>query len=296
MRLNKITTLLILLSLFLSVNVSGQRSGNPFFSLANRLKFAANLYEQKDFIRAFDEYRELLKSVPNDTLRLNAGLALRNIKRFGEAEDYFKGLFFFSELKDYAKLEFLKTEFIRADYNNFYNLLNNKIYLPDTYKLKLERLSYFGLLVKKKSQLPDSGKFVSVFPVEEKNVIGDFYYQKQHPEIKNPLLAAALSTILPGAGKFYTEDYSDGAVALIFTGLFYGLAAHNFAKDKNLAGAVYAGIGLFFHAGSVYGSATSAQIYNAGKRLEFQSKLIDYAQNHKYFLPDTEKMFIFKKK
>ena len=109
------------------------------------------------------------------------------------------------------------------------------------------------------------------------------------------MLAAALSTLIPGAGKFYTEDYSDGAVALIFTGLFYGLAAHNFAVDKNTKGAIFAGIGLFFHAGSVYGSATSAQIYNVGKQMEFQSKLIDYAVNQKYFLPDTEKKFIFKK-
>jgi len=295
MRLNKLTTQLILLSFFVTVNIFGQSSENPFLSLSNRLKFAANLYEQKDFIRAFDEYRYLLMSAPNDTLRLNAGLALRGTGRFEEAEDYFKGLFFFSDLKDYAKLEFLKTEFIRKNYSNFYNLLNNKVYLPDSYKPELQRLRYFGLLIEKKAQLPDSGKFVSVFPKDYKNEIGDFYYRKQHPGMKNPLLAAALSTVLPGAGKFYTENYSDGAVALIFTGLFYGLAVHNFSKDKNIAGAVYAGIGLFFHAGSIYGSATSAQIYNAGKLLEFQSKLIDYAQNHKYFLPDTEKLFIIRK-
>ncbi len=279
-----------------AISLCGQSKTNTsFFSVSNRIKFSTHLYKTGDYIRAFDEYRALLTDTPNDTLRLASGLALRKLKRYDEAEDYFKGLFFFSKLSDFAKLEFLKTEFIRQNYANFHQLINNKTYLPELHKLELQRLLNYSLLVDTKFPLPDSSKFISVFQESKKSEIGNFYYKKQHPDKKSPLLAAALSTLIPGAGKFYTEDYSDGAVALIFTGLFYGLAAHNFAVDKNTKGAIFAGIGLFFHAGSVYGSATSAQIYNVGKQMEFQSKLIDYAVNQKYFLPDTEKKFIFKK-
>ncbi len=283
------------LLLLLTAAVRGQsKAVNPLFSVSNRVKFAAHLYETEDYIRAFDEYRALLTETPDDTLRLAAGLALRNLGRFDEAEDYLKGLFFFSRLKNYAKTEFLKTEFIRGNYSDFINLSGESFYRPDTFSVGIKRLKYFTYLILPETEITDSAEFVSGFAENQRRVISKFYSVKKRPERKDELLAAALSAVIPGAGKIYTEDYSDGIVAFIFSGLFYGLAAHNFAIDKNAKGALFAGIGLFFHAGSVYGSATSAQIYNARKRFEFESKLIEYARKEKYFLPDAEKLFIKK--
>ncbi len=284
---------LFLLLIFLTFSVVGQnRFRNNFFSFQNRVKFSASLYDSGDYIRAFDEYRSLLIQTPDDTLKIAAGLALRKMKRYSEAEDYFKSLFYFSDLNDYAKAEFFKTEFISGKYSRFLLLLKNPEYNSLKFSSGLERLRNLTFLLSDNSPIEDSVRFVSIFPKNEAGKISTFYFEKKNPERKDELLAIALSAVIPGAGKIYTEDYSDGVVAFIFTGLFYGLAAHNFAIDRTWEGALFTGIGLFFHAGSVYGSATSAQIYNARKRFEYQSRVIEYARRKKYFLPDTEKLFI----
>ena len=283
------------LLLLLAAAVRGQsKTESPLFSAPNRIKFASHLYTTGDYIRAFDEYRALLTEIPGDTLRIAAGISLRNLGRYEEAEDYFKGLFFSSRLKNYAKTEFLKTEFIKGNYSDFVSLSEDSFYKPAAFLTEVKRLKYFSYLLLADTEFTDSSDFVSLFTEKERPAISEFYSYKKHPDKKDELLAAVLSAVIPGAGKIYTEDYSDGIVAFIFSGLFYGLAAHNFAVDKNGKAALFAGIGLFFHAGSVYGSATSAQIYNARKRFEFESMLIEYAAKKKYFLPDAEKLFIKK--
>ncbi len=273
------------LSFFFEPYFAQQRD---FFSVPNRIKFANNLYANGDYIRAFDEYVAVLPQTTNDTLRLWAGICLRNLQRYNEAEDYFKGLFFFSNLEPEARAEFYRTKFIRKDYAYFFNSKNPLEKFPEKYNRELLKLKYFSLFYLPNATLPDSAKLLNIYDFDEAETIAEFYHKRKTLEKKDPTTAAVLSVIIPGAGKIYTENYSDGITAFLASELFYGLAAYKFSDDKNLAGALFAGIGLFFHAGSVYGSAASAQIFNEQKEAEFENALSDYAQKENYFLPSFE--------
>ncbi len=276
--------LLLILLTFTTINYS--QTKNPFFTYQNRLKFANHLFCSGDYLRAFDEYRTILTQVPNDTLRLFAGISLRKINRFDEAEDYFRALFHFSDLQSESVCEFYKTKFIRGSYNYFFLPENIREPFPENYSRELLKLKYFSLFITDKDNLPDSSKLLSLYPYDEANDISTFYYKARHLQKKNPTTAALLSVVFPGAGKIYTENYSDGISSFVATALFYGLSAWKFSNNKQTAGFILAGIGLFFHVGSVYGSAASAKIYNEQIESKLNSQLIDYAKSTNYFLPD----------
>lgn len=78
-------------------------------------------------------------------------------------------------------------------------------------------------------------------------------------------LAIALSAIIPGAGKFYTGDWKDGLISLIFVGANAYQAYRGFFNKNGLKSAqgwIYSGIGMGFYLGNLYGSAKSAKLYN----------------------------------
>ncbi len=268
------------------IHVYAYAQSGAFFSYENRLKFANHLFCSQDYVRAFDEYRALLTKLPNDTLRLYAGISLRNLARYDEAEDYFKGLFYFSSLEAQARCEFFKTKFLRGNYNYFFEKEPRREKFPEKYKRELLKLKWFSVFLSPGKTLPDSAKFIALYDYDEAKNISEFYNRARTLPRKNPTVAAALSAIIPGAGKIYTENYSDGITALLASGLFYGLAAYKFSDGKNLPGALYASVGLFFHIGSVYGSAAAAHLYNERKERELRDSLLEYAKSVNYFLPD----------
>lgn len=95
---------------------------------------------------------------------------------------------------------------------------------------------------------------------------------------KSPLLAGILSTIIPGAGRFYTGDYKDGIISLLFVGTTAYQAYRRFDKrgTKTAAGWIYGGISLGFHLGNIYGSVQSAKYYNAKKQKAHNVKVKNY--------------------
>jgi tetratricopeptide (TPR) repeat protein len=274
----------ILIAILLARSVFAQSGG--FFSAEARTEFANALFCEGDYIRAFDEYTAALSLNPNDTLRLYAGISLRNLKRFNEAEDYFKGLFYFSTLGDEGRCEFFKTKFIRGDYDYFFNEEPYRETFPNKYNRALLKLKYFSVFLLPEKPLPDSAKFIALYDYDEAKNVAEFYSRAKNLPKKNPTTAALLSAVIPGAGKIYTENYSDGITAFLATGLFYGLAAWKFSDDKNLAGALFTGVGLFFHVGSVYGSAASAKLFNERVEAEFENDALRYVESEDYFLPD----------
>ena len=68
---------------------------------------------------------------------------------------------------------------------------------------------------------------------------------------------------MPGLGKVYTENYIDGFFAAFLTGVFGYMAYTDFNAEHDARGWIFTGVSAFFYTGSIYGSAASAQIYNA---------------------------------
>jgi len=99
---------------------------------------------------------------------------------------------------------------------------------------------------------------------------------------KSPALAACLSGIVPGSGKWYAGERKDAVIGFITIGMMAYQAFRGFKKDgtSSVYGWISAGLGTGFYLGNIYGSARSAKRYNARK---FKTLLPDIENNFKRF-------------
>ena len=139
--------------------------------------------------------------------------------------------------------------------------------------------------LKNNETIPSFGDFVKPFEFSEQEEIRTLYQMKLNPPSKNPIIASILSAIIPGAGKFYTGEISDGILAFVTTGLFSFLAYDNFKADHNFRGGLFSGLAVMFYAGNIYGSFASAQIFNAQVKYEFNLRIDSFLSSKNYFIP-----------
>ncbi len=254
-------------------------------SPVNRLKFGNYLFEGKDYLRALDEFKAYLKTEDNDTARYKFSECFFRIGRYNEAAENYKSLFFHSPLSDAARLGFYKSVFFQNDFKTFRDEVINGFYLPEKYQkevIRLQLISHFF----DNSIMPDTNKFFTHFEDSTKTEIRRFYFMKKYPKKKNPMTAALLSTAIPGLGKIYTEEIGDGITAFVATGLLTYLSINNFNHDHKFRGWLFAGMAALSYAGSIYGSAASAQIYNAGVKFNFDKDVKFYFEQRNYLLPN----------
>ncbi len=83
---------------------------------------------------------------------------------------------------------------------------------------------------------------------------------------RDPVLAGALSALLPGAGKLYAGRPTDALFSLGFIGSLVVLSALNFSHEGigSVRGWTYGSLALVFHAGNVYGAVVAAEEFNRG--------------------------------
>ncbi len=252
-----------------------------FFSAENRLKFGDYLYCQKDYLRAFDEYSAYLSSHNNDTILFKMSLALREMKRYSEAEDYLVNLSFNSNLSERARIELFKTYFINKEKNKIFDEYKNKRFVPQNNK-SIKSLYYVSQLLWS-NILPDSIDFTSAFEKDINKKMGIFYHRKRHPNHKDEITAGILSAVIPGLGKIYNEDYGDGITAFIFTSALGYIAYSNFQAQHNFRAWLFTGLTALFYGGNVYGSIVSAQLYNAAEDAKYESELLQFVKQENYF-------------
>ena len=249
------------------------------YSTGNRRLFADYLYCQKDYLRAVNEYQETPGLVSNDTIRFKIGLAYLKMGKYDSASVNFSQIRDNSNFTSEAKGEFFKSQFLLGNYGNIYSSGDN--YLP------VKQLNTFAYLFDRKD-LPSQSLLLSPFEGNNKSMVSDFYERKLNPPYKNELTAAILSTIIPGAGKIYTKEYSDGIIAFIVTGLMGYIAYTDFKADHKFRGWLFSGLTAFFYGGNIYGSAASAQIYNSQVNFKLNTDMKLFLENKDYFVPDYE--------
>ena len=249
------------------------------YTAENRRQFADYLYCRKDYLRAVDEYEEISGSVSNDTIRFKIGLAYLKMGRYDSASVSFSQIGVNSYFFNNAKMEFFKSQFLLGNFDTLDRSTNN--YLP------VKQLNAFAYLFDYKP-LPIKNIFLSPFEGNNKETVSDFYERKLNPPYKSELAAIILSTLIPGAGKIYTKDYSDGIIALLVTSLMGYISYTDFNADHKFRGWLFAGLTAFFYGGNIYGSAASAQIYNAHINFTLNSDMKLFLEEKDYFVPDYE--------
>jgi TM2 domain-containing membrane protein YozV len=278
--------IIILIGLmFSSTNFAQDSTDNSaLLSASNRLKFGNFLFEEKDYLRAATELKEALRSIDNDTLRFNYAFSLFKVGRFSEGGDNFKILFINPVFSDKSRLMFYESNFFNNDYASFRELTEKKIYLTPRYKDEIERLKYISYFFDK-VPFPEVNSFINAFDDSVQEHISHFYFQKKQMTSKSATTAAIFSTFIPGMGKIYTGEIGDGIVAFLSTAVSAYLTYSNFKDNHKFRGWLFSGLTAFFYAGNIYGSAASAQIYNARVQINFEKEVKLFFEQRNYFLP-----------
>ncbi|MFZ2324755.1 MAG: hypothetical protein WAV89_13790 [Ignavibacteriaceae bacterium] len=245
--------------------------------------FADYLFCEKDYLRAIDEYKNYLATSDNDTVSFKIALSFLQMGDYKNAIDKFSDVDTKSMFYNSSKIEKLKALFLIRDSLSFYSeaeMLINSGYEYANNVLKLKYSSFFFT-----SNLPAKNDILVPFNSNEKIKVSDLYDWKQNPPYKSELLAGILSTVIPGAGKIYTQNYGDGITAFILTGLFGYLAYTNFDHNHDFRAWTFTGLNAFFYAGNIYGSVASAQIFNAKINFEFNEGVKLFLEDNNYFTP-----------
>lgn len=88
------------------------------------------------------------------------------------------------------------------------------------------------------------------------------------PAWKRPVIAAALSGALPGAGQLYAGQPREAFSALFVNAIFIGATAWAIKQQNWPAAGVIGFFGLGFYSGNIYGAADAAIRHNRGVRDE----------------------------
>ncbi len=260
---------------------------NNLFSPQNRLKFADQLYKEKDFLRALGEYKEYLKSIDNDTVRFKFSNSFFRIGRYEEAAQNFKTLFTSSTLSEESKFLFYQSNFFQNNFERFRDLYEQKLLIPTAFKQHIDQLNSITYFLERRN-LPPVNNLINPFPDSVQSKLYSFYQMIKNPHKKDPLLAGALSAIIPGAGKVYTQNYSDAAITFAATLLSGYLAISSFENDQAFKGWLFTAATAFFYGGGIYGSAVSAQQFNAKIQFNLDSDIKFFFQSRNYFLPNID--------
>jgi TM2 domain-containing membrane protein YozV len=250
----------------------------------NIKKFADFLFCTEDYLRAALEYEKYLNSRFNDTVEFKIGLSYERINNFSKAIVWFKKIKSSSLYYNSAQDEFAASLFRTGDYYSLRNIYTANIQEMPSRVKKLHLFSYFFT----GDKLPSRKDFLASFDFQEEGRINEFYIRKIKPEYKNVTAAAIISALIPGSGKIYSGQISDGIISAVATGVCAYLAYDNFRAKHNFRGWIFSGLTGFFYAGNIYGSVAAAQIYNAGVQFDFENDIKLYLNQKNYFAPDYD--------
>lgn len=258
-----------------------------FNSPENIRLFADFLFCDRDYLRAIDEYEKYLSYSDEDTIRFKIALAFSAIGDQYNAIKNFNSLQETSKLYQISRIEELKSLFNLKQFSQLNSKANELNQLKSDYSDIAKKIVNLSYLLNNES-MPSEKIFLEPFDVQEKTIVQNFYFQKTNPDYKSEVLAGVYSAIIPGLGKIYTENYSDGITSFLLTGLFSYLAYTNFNNDHPVRAWIFTLAGAGFYAGNVYGSIASAQIFNAKINFDFINDVYSFIEEKKYFIPEYD--------
>lgn len=262
-----------------------QSENIDFNSPANIRSFADYLYCEKDYLRAVFEYDRLIESQINDTLMFKIGLSYSYMSDYLSAANKFDLTPPSSAFFNLSKLEWLKAKFLLKDYQRFQLSYQNQFVSENNkYQNKGQKLFNFSYLFTDET-LPSKEELISPFEKTEKMEVSNFYDWKVDPPYKSSTVAGIMSAIIPGSGKVYVGEVSDGVVAFLVTGILVFLASDNFQAEHTTRAWIFTGLAALFYSGNVYGSVAAAQVHNAKITFEFNESMNIYLQKNNYFIP-----------
>ncbi len=103
-------------------------------------------------------------------------------------------------------------------------------------------------------------------------------------KFKSPFIAAGFSAIIPGTGKFYTKNWSDGVVSMLFVVASAWQAYRGFNDHgiKSGYGWTFASLSASFYIGNIFGAVKATRRYNKNKKNEIDNQVFDFVRSDSF--------------
>ncbi len=254
----------------------------PLHSSMEIEKFANYLFAKRDFLRASEQFLALPPDKINDTINLRlakcyleldtielsdiylAKVTRGNLAASGTAARYrylFKNGRYTQIISDYEQ---------RKGLTAFTSHFIHPLYHAVSWRERLTK--------------PDDKDALKLFIPKDQDSISYYRQELLNTAKKSPVTAALLSAIIPGAGKIYTGNYGDGVMAFVSTGLFAYLSIYNIQHHHTAKAYIFTSLAGLYYGANIYGSAASAQIYNAQYLLNLQLNFDSFITKRNCFL------------
>jgi hypothetical protein len=244
--------------LFLVVSSSQAQS---LYDKQNSSEFATYLYRSGQYKLAAIEYERLLFMEPqNDSLRVQL------ISCYSLDKDYLKAI-------DRVKLFPTEPSALSSPLADLYsyNLISAggmqpaRAFLTVNNQLPPKRKTYYQAY---SYLLENDFKMANEIAINNPDVLPSqtilLINESQTLKHRSAGLAAAMSAIIPGTGKFYTGDWKDAIIGLVTVGVTGYQAYRGFSRNgvESGYGWIYGSLAAGFYLGNIYGSYASAKRFN----------------------------------
>lgn len=228
--------------------------------------FANFLLNSEHYDFASEEFERLLFSDPSNIVYLKK--LIQCYKKTGQSERLINK-FQLKKVDDKATLHEYYDLLILA---NETEVLSNAIMEKEALFSQSEKLDLKYKLAVAKKDWNRFQELDATIRVEKYSTISE---KIQNTKYKKPGIAAGLSALIPGAGRFYAKDAKDGIISLIIVGTTAYQSYRRFDQKgiKSVSAWIFGGVSLGFYISNIYGSYQSAKYYN--KKLD--DKIYQYA-------------------
>jgi hypothetical protein len=263
------------LKIYLSIVValiSGNSIGQNLYDNGNSREFADYLFRTGQYdLAAIEIERLIFVDKTDDSLKASLIRSYTLNKQYTVATKRMQA--FFPEINK------LSAPF--SDYYAYNLLADRKIdaaksFLSSNSSLstdKMQRYQAFAFLLD--HDFKGSEAYLASLPAESQIPLRELSREGYTMKRKSPGLALAMSTIVPGTGRFYTGDWKDAIISMITIGVTGYQAYRGFTikGSKSAYGWVYGTIATGFYLGNIYGSFSSAKRYNKRKSEKLDQKI-----------------------
>ena len=202
---------------------------------------------------------------PSDTLDYYKGLSLYTSGGLQQASGYFKNVpetstffepsVFYAAVCDVYQNNYTEAKSILSTYKGErVELLNYELAAISLLEDDSEGYKYYSKAFTYSSYTMKDGE----------KVFDDIYKQRFVEKGKSPWVAAGLSAVVPGLGKFYVGNYGEGAASLLLGASFTAFAVESWVKvgAKDWRTILFTTLASLLHISNIYGSYISVGLYN----------------------------------
>ena len=276
---------IILTSLFLFCSHPSLCFSQDLYSQEQSQKYAGYLFSSQQYTLAAEEFERLI-FFDNNNLLFKYNL-IKSYRLSGNLNMGIKRVYYFygtstDTMPAILASEFVKLQILSDSLTVVENFLNQRNTLSHEYKAVINSCNLLlkGNYGAAQQLVNEASAEYPGFP----SPLMSITHEANRVKLKSPFLAAGFSAIIPGSGKFYTGNWSDGFFSMLFVAGNAWQAYRGFSKygAKSAYGWVFAGLSTGFYIGNVFGSAKAARKYNKNKKNGIDHQVFDFVRSDSF--------------